>query len=190
MLRGPAGVDKDGWIDACAGGGVRCFAPAWLSRSSDLACRSAAFGSSGWNDSMFGLRAVRPSSSRGLLTERRSCLLGNSRSTGTLLPSWLDPVCLVDQAMMGIEPLIAAFAARANARRSAPIGSMDPGRLSQVDRRRPSVGAADSTFIRNRQPVQTHSVSRPPATSGCYGWRGHFTCMSVKAGMSFKSDAR
>ena len=77
--------------------------------------------------------------------------------------------CSLSVRVLGIEPLIAARAARADARKSEPIGSMNPGRLSRVDRRLPAVGEGGPTIIMNRHPAPTGSVSRPSAVPGPRG---------------------
>lgn len=105
-------------------------------------------------------------------TRWRACRTG---STGTdLLRRRCAPRaciwrCSRSVSVLGIEPLIAECATRGDARKSEPIGSMNPGRLSRVDRRLPLVGAADPTLIWNRHPVPTDSVSRPSAVPGTHG---------------------
>lgn len=105
-------------------------------------------------------------------TRWRACRTG---STGTdLLRRRCAPRaciwrCSRSVSVLGIEPLIAACAARGDARKSEPSGSMNPGRLSRVDRRLPLVGAADPTLIWNRHSFPTDSVSRPSALPGTHG---------------------
>lgn len=138
--------------------------------------RSGRSGRCGWAQ---GFRLRRAGwIGRGLRSIRRSSVhacadLPGQRGAGRprlhLRPrarSWRCPRAVT---VLGIEPLIAACAARDDANRSEPIGSMNPGRLSRVDRRLPAVGEGGPTFIMNRHPVPTGSVSRPSAVRGPRG---------------------